>query len=80
MRKNFTFTMPVSAPYSSSSAAALNVAAFVLRYWKQPVSVVTAIYSRSASSCVMPPHISFITASTISPQAALSGQTSSFFA
>ena len=33
-----------------SSAAARSVAEFVLEYWKQPVSVLTAAYSSRASS------------------------------
>ena len=37
------FSAELSAPRSMSSAAALSVAALVFEYWKQPVSVLTAM-------------------------------------
>ena len=43
VRKKRMFSAELSAPRSMSSAAALSVAAFVFEYWKQPVSVLTAM-------------------------------------
>ena len=43
VRKNRMFSSELSAPRSMSSAAALSVAEFVFEYWKQPVSVLTAM-------------------------------------
>ena len=69
LRKKSMLIFRLSAPSSSSRAAARRVAAFVLAYWKQPVSVVTAIYRRFASCSVTLPVSSSITSSTASPQA-----------
>ena len=43
LRKNTVLTIALSAPSRSSSAAARKLAALVLEYWKQPVSVVRPI-------------------------------------
>ena len=68
VRKNRMFSSELSAPRSMSSAAALSVAEFVFEYWKQPVSVLTAMYSSAASSFVTFPHRALMTSSTSSPQ------------
>ena len=77
LRKNFRLTSALLAPRFKSSAAASRVRALVLEYWKQPVSVDTAIYSKVASFLSTPPQRALISSSTISPQEERSARISS---
>ena len=72
VRKNCVFISWLSAPISMSSAAARRVCGFVFEYWKQPVSVLTAMYSSRASSAVRLPQSSLMMSITSSPQLELS--------